>query len=323
MFKFVLLALGVLVIGNLIGKFMAHMAQPVAKYFTALAFSIISFALLEIVGGAAGMISGAVLGGMMSLTNPTFFRELLEAFAIMGALNGVHAGAALGIVPAMLIFRRKLKGQPLAPRPLLLKTALFAGIIAALLICAQAPQAIASLASMVAIVILSAALSQAIDRRGGPRQVRHDWLRMERWDWLSLALALVLMPGMFASIDGRSPLGGQGEERRPAHNAPPGRSRTANASESVESAPPARVKTPSSETTPVTYVVTTRGNASVHVRACASTSCAVLGRLLPNDVIQALESLPGEWVAGENIWVRFQHGDKLGYVHSGLLRPRG
>ena len=67
--------------------------------------------------------------------------------------------------------------------------------------------------------------------------------------------------------------------------------------------------------TGVTMYVRTRAN----VRACARTSCQILGRLNPDAKIQSLRQVNGERVNGSNQWIRFSYQGRTAYIHSGLV----
>ena len=67
--------------------------------------------------------------------------------------------------------------------------------------------------------------------------------------------------------------------------------------------------------TGVTVYVRTRAN----VRACARTSCQILGRLNPDAKIQSLRRVNGERVNGSNQWIRFSYQGRTAYIHGGLV----
>ncbi len=73
-----------------------------------------------------------------------------------------------------------------------------------------------------------------------------------------------------------------------------------------------------------TMVVRTSDGGSIHVRDCPSTQCAVTGRLMHGEKVQALEKAPGETVAGSSTWIRIGYrGKRNAFVHAPLLEPGG
>ncbi|MCY4465549.1 MAG: SH3 domain-containing protein [Chloroflexi bacterium] len=66
-------------------------------------------------------------------------------------------------------------------------------------------------------------------------------------------------------------------------------------------------------------IVSTAQGQSVHVRACPSIRCAVIGRLSHGSELRALEVVPDAHDHTRSGWVRFVHGDRDGFVFSALL----
>ena len=67
--------------------------------------------------------------------------------------------------------------------------------------------------------------------------------------------------------------------------------------------------------------VTAREHYTIHVRQCASTSCAVIGRLQNGQWITALEVVDGDPVGNSDQWARFDYNGRDGYAHLPLLSP--
>ena len=321
--------------------FFASMFAWMAIVALFLAFILFSLVMLffTAVGTVAGILCSIALGGLTQSLTPAAPNDLTWMVLAYGAVFGYYIGGSVGLVPACLIFKRKLSGEPLELKSLSLKAMFITFAFVALGICVEYPQVTMSLVSAVAIVLLSGGLAIAVEERGKSKRaltananeaqpdslmdaLTRGWRQMRRSDWVMFGLGLFMLIGL-RTEDLRLEL----DEFMPAHpsaaevNEAHAVSRTTRAI-AISTARPRAASAAKARTAPkpaAVYIVSTRDNAIARVRACASTTCALMGRAYPGDRIEALRTENGEFILGSREWIAFAHGGAVGYIHSSLL----
>lgn len=69
----------------------------------------------------------------------------------------------------------------------------------------------------------------------------------------------------------------------------------------------------------VKYVVETAGDLNANVRACPSTSCAVVGNFAPGTEVDVIGQTVGETVYGTDVWLEIRLDGRSAYIHSELV----
>lgn len=300
------------------------------------------WAFFMVAGAFAGMACGLILAGMTNLLAPAISADETWLLLRYGADMGFLAGGLIGFAQALIICAKSANRAPRELKRRCLLVLIYSALASALTICAAFPEAVFSLISMVAIVLLAAGLANAIARgktKNGKRRyekaapkVAGDGLTnamsgarglIKRSDWLAVAFATFSFLIMFNSperptlFEGETPvtISASARTQRPASTPPRATPAPASGSGSAMAA-----KAPTSIAPAEVYIVTTRNNAIARVRACPSTECALMGRAFPGDRIKAQWTERGEFINSSRRWIAFEHGSGIGYIHRSLLR---